>query len=221
METFDEFARDLEENKKNSNRADFYKLQNGDNRIVLLSNPVGYSELFNVGIAYEDCGYGKYASRRYKCYVLDMRDGKIKMANFSYTVASAINDLRIAPRTKFDTLPCPYIMNLKTENAGKKEVKTSVLADEDYTLTDEQQAELESYDSVRDIVDRLKAAQKKKVDTDPAFKAKIEEIIAKKEEEEALRKEQKQKDGTIPSARQDLGTVEYPEEEVNLEDIPF
>lgn len=220
MDEFDEFARDLEEHKKSSNRADFYKLSNGDNRIVLLSNPVGYSEMFNVGIAYEDCGYGKYATRRYKCYVLDMKDGLIKMANFSYTVASLINDLRIASRTKFESLPCPYVMNLRTENAGKKEVKTSVLAEEDYSLTEQQKAELESYDSVRDILERLKNAQKKKVESDSSFRDKIDGIIASKEIEENERKEKKQRDGTIPSERQDIGEIQL-EEEINLDDIPF
>lgn len=218
---FDEFARDLEQNKRNSNRADFYKLQNGDNPIVLLSNPVGYSEMFRVGIAYEGCGYAKYSSRRYKCYVLDLKDDKIKMANFSYTVATMINDLRIASRTAFDTLPCPYVMNLKTESAGKKEVKTSILAGENYILNKEQRDELESYDSVRDIIDRLKVAQKKKMEEDDAYRHSIEEIITAREKEDEDKRKQKELDGTIPSQRQDLGVIEYPEEEINLDDIPF
>lgn len=218
---FDEFVKDLEDNSRStSSRAGFFKLQNGDNRMVLLTNPVGYSELFNVGIAYEGCGYGQYAPRRYKAYVLDLRDPllpEIKMANLSYTVASAINDLRLGARTKFDTLPCPYIMNLKTENAGKKEIKTSVIAEEDYEVSEERMEELKSLDSIRDIIERMKIAQKKKVENDPSFQEKINRIIEQKENERAQHQHNKSQDSSMNP--RSIDTIDLDAEDEG--DIPF
>lgn len=213
MDEFDEFAKDLEENNKQGTRADVYKLKNGDNRIVLLTNPVGFSELFGIGMVYEGCGYAQYTGRRYKSYVLDLADDQIKIANFSYTTAKLINDLRLGARTKFETLPCPYVMNLKTENAGKKEIKTSVIADEDYKLTPVQLNELATLDSIRDIIERLKNAQKKKVDSDPVLQQKIADTIKAKEEEYAARKTQ---DSSMAGG--EVPTVSYDEPEG---EIPF
>lgn len=219
MDPLDEFRKDLDENKKQGgNRADFFKLKNGDNKVVILTNPVGYSEVFKIGIAYEGCGYGQFAGRRYKCYVKDIEDGKIKIANFSYTVAGGLNALSEGARTKFATFPMPYMVNFKTENAGTKEVKTSVIADEDYTVTPEDQEELDSYDSIREILDRLKASQKKKVENDPELQEKIEAYIKTKDEENAARLAKKKQDG---EKAEHLDTIEYPEEEINLTDIPF
>lgn len=220
MDAIDEFKKDLEENKKTVNRADFFKLKNGDNKVVILTNPVGYSEVYNIGIAYQDCGYGQYAGRRYKVYVKDLDDNKIKIANFSYTVAKDLFALSEGARTAFKEFPIPYIINFKTEKAGTKEVETKVLADADYEVSEEDKAELAQYDSIRDIIDRLKSAQKKKVESDQSLQQKISDFIAKKEQEEKDRKAKKEKDALLKKA-EDLDTIEYPEEEINLEDIPF
>lgn len=220
MSGIDDFKKDLEDNKRDSNRADLFKLQNGANKIVILTNPVGYSELFGVGIAYENCGYAEYASRRYKAYVKDLSDGKIKIANFSYTVAKKLAALGDGARTKFEGFPMPYIVNLQTDKAGTKEVNTEALADEDYTLTEEDNAELESYDTITDILDRLKSSQKKKVESDSVMQDKIQNKIESIEAERATKKKKAQ-EVTPATAHADVDTIEYPEEEINPEDIPF
>ncbi len=220
---FDDFMNDLKDNQKGSNsaRADFFKLKNGDNRVVILTNPVGYSEVFKIGIAYEDCGYGAYAGRRYKCYVKDLEDDKIKTANFSYTTAKKIAALSEGARTKFTEFPIPYVVNLRTVNAGTKEVDTSVIADEDYEVTEEDKAELASFDSITEIIERLKVAQKKKVESSPELRAQIDAFISEKEKEAEDYKQKKEKDSTFQDKSKDLDTIEYPEEEINIEDIPF
>ena len=220
MSQLDDFRKDLDENKKGNERAEFYKLKNGDNKIVILSNPIGYSELFGIGIAYQDCGYAEYSSRRYKCYVLDLEENVIKIANFSYTVSRKIVALGDGARTKFEGFPMPYVINLKTESAGTKNVNTEVLADEDYSLTLEQENELANYDSVQDIIDRLKSSQKKKVDSDPALQQKIKERI------DAIlieREKNKNKDKTMGTVKttESEDSIEYPADEINPEDIPF
>lgn len=224
----DEFEQDLKDHEKQSGRAPFFKLKNGNNDIVILTNPIGYSELFNVGIAYEDCGYGKYASRKYKCYVKDLSDGEIKIANFSYTTAKKLLELKKGARTKFDGFPMPYAINLQTTNAGTKEVETSVISGDDYVLTSEDEAALASYDAIQTIVDRLKASQKKKVENDPVLQQKIADILAKKEKEESDRKKNKEKDAKMGKSyaeqkaeAEDVETIEYPADEHEGQDIPF
>lgn len=219
----DDFIKDLEANKnqRNTPRADFFKLKNGDNRIVIMTNPVGYSEVFRIGIAYENCGYGKFAGRRYKCYVKDIEDGKIKMANFSYTVAMKLADLKNGARTKFDAFPMPYVLNLKTTNAGTKEVETSVLADEDYVVSIEDDIQLASFDPIREVLEHLKVAQKKKVESDTDLQKRIADLVAE-EEKKAVEKAEKRKQDTEMQIRNpDSQEIEYPEAEIQLDDIPF
>lgn len=178
-DSFDDFMKDVETHEKKgpSQRADRYKLQNGDNRFVLLSVPVGFTEVFKVGIAYDGSGYGGLGSRRYNAYIFDLKDDTVKMATFSHTVAKQINQLRISPRTAFATTPCPYVMNIVTENAGTMQIKTSVLACEDYELPQEALDEFNSFDSVEEVHNRMKIAQKKRVDNDPALQAIIKKMV--------------------------------------------
>lgn len=218
-DSLDELRNDIQSNQnKSGDRADYYKLKEGDNEIVILTNPVGYGELFNVGIAYEGCGYAEISSRKYKCYVKDLRDGGIKIMNLSYTVAKKLIALADGARTKFDGFPMPYSVNLKTLNAGKKEVETDILAGEDYAVSEEDLAELAKFDPISEILERLKVSQKKKVETDTALQG----VIANKIEEVRKRREEgKNKDKNIATIQIDTGGVDYPEEDINLEDIPF
>ncbi len=201
-----EFLKDLEENQRNNtSKAEYFKLKNGDNKIVILTEPIGYSEVYNIGIAFDDCGYGKYASRRYKCYIKDLSDNQIKMANFSYTVAKKIAALSQGARTMFEGFPMPYVVNLKSDKAGTKEVETDVIADEDYTVNDEDMEKLSSFENIKDIIESLKTYQKKRIETDSNFKAKVEEFIQKKELENNFKNSNQQQEV----------------EEIRLEDIPF
>lgn len=221
----DDFKKDLEENKRSSSdRADYFKLKNGDNQIVILTNPIGYSEAYGIGIAYEGCGYAQHAGRRYKCYVLDMGDNNVKIANFSYTVAKDILALSEGERTKFEGFPMPYAINLKSDKAGTKEVEVNVLAMGDYKPTEDVLAQLESYSPVQEIIDRLKEYQKKKVSEDSEMQGKIKAFIEKKEKEKAERMANRNKDknkGGGVSIPKGEDTIEYPEEDIDTEDIPF
>ena len=224
MNDINDFKQDLENNKRESNRADFFKLQNGDNKIVILTNPIGYSELFNVGIAYEGCGYAEYASRRYKAYIKDLSDNMVKIANFSYTVAKKLAGLSDGARTKFDGFPMPYIVNLKTEKAGTKEVNTEVLADEDYTLSDEDVSQLQQFDTIMDIIERLKASQKKKVESDTVMQDKIAKKISeiKDTKEKNKKKQSEMREATVQVGEAVEDGIEYPDgDEIPEGDIPF
>jgi len=194
-----EFKQDLADNKRGGDRADKFK-----------------STVFGIGMAYENCGYGQYAGRKYKCYILDLEDNKVKMTDFSYTTGKKIAALSEGARTKFEGFPMPYVVNLKTDKAGTKEVNTDVLADEDYTLTPEVENELVTFSSIQEVIDNLKKWQKKQVEENPEMQDKVKAFIAKKEQEEVERKAKANKD--IPTVQTD---PDYPQEEINADEIPF
>lgn len=224
---FDDFQKEVAEaNKESSNRSEYFKLAEGDNKIVVLTNPKRYGEVFGIGIAYEDCGYGKYASNKFLCYVKDLKDGVIKLARLSFTTAGQLVALGQGARTKFDGFPMPYVVNIKTKNAGSKEIETNVLAEEDFTMTEEDSTTIAGLDTVEVILTRMKDAQKKKVDSDPEVQNKVKAFVEKKELEYKERGEKMKKEQEIPTVQlgggaPEVDKVEYPEEEINLEDIPF
>lgn len=223
MSNMEEFKKDIENNKRgNDNRAERFKLKNGDNKVVILTNPIGFSTVFGIGIAYEDCGYGQYAGRKYKCYVFDMADNKVKIADFSYTTAKKLSALSEGARTAFDGFPMPYAVNLKTDKAGTKEVETDVLAMEDYELTDPVLAQLEAFSPIQEVIDNLKKWQKKQNEENPEMKDKIEAFLEKKEQEQKERDEKRNKDKNMLGADVQIDP-DYPEgEEIETEgEIPF
>lgn len=223
---FDDFQKEVAEaNKESSKRSEYFKLSEGDNKILVLSNPKRFGEVFGIGLAYEDCGYGKYASNKFLCYVKDLKDNTIKLAKLSYTTAGQLVALGQGARTKFDGFPMPYVVNIKTKNAGSKEIETNILAEEDYSLSEDDEKVLSELDTVEVILTRMKDSQKKKVDSDVSLQDKIRAFIEKKEQEYKERGEKMKKEQEIPTVqvgeKVETDNVEYPEEEINLEDIPF
>jgi hypothetical protein len=107
MSTFDDFEKEFEDNARESNRADYWKMKEGENKIVVLTMPKMYTEVFKIGIAYHDCGYGQFGSVKSKCYIKDLADGQIKIATFNYTITKDLIALGKGARTKFEGFPMP------------------------------------------------------------------------------------------------------------------
>ncbi len=220
----DDFKKDLEQNKRESDRAEKFKLKNGDNRIIILTNPVGFSTVFGLGMVYEGAPYGKYGGRKYKCYILDTVDNQIKITDFSYTTANKISALSEGTRTAFTGFPMPYEINLKTDKASTKEVSTDVLAMGDYPLSDAILEQLGALTPIRDIIDSLKKWQKKQVEENPEMKQKVQEFLNKKQVEEIEYQEKKKQDAEIPTIQignEEPSSVDYPEDDIDINDIPF
>lgn len=194
----DEFKNDLENNKRgNDERAVKFKLKNGDNNIVILTNPIGFSSVFGLGLVYEGCGYAQYAGRKYKCYLLDLTDNAVKMADFNYTDAQNLAALSEGAKTKFTGFPMPYSINLKTSKAGTKEVKTDILAMDDYVVPEPVLKQLEAYSPIQEVIDNLKKWQKKQNEENPEMAGKISAYVAKREKEVAERQAKANKDSKM------------------------
>jgi len=213
-----------------SNRADYYKLKEGSNRVLIVSMPKIFSELFGVGIAYDQCGYGDIASVRFMCYVKDMTDQKIKLAKFSYRITQQILDLAKGARTKFMGFPMPYVVNIETKNAGKTNVSNNIIADNDEVLTPEDLETLAALDTTDAIIERMKASQRKKMQDDPAYYEEVQSKIAIEREKRGIAPlpvvhlDAQGEDKPRPVATQPASAIPgvvYPEDDLNPEDIPF
>lgn len=220
MSTFDDFEKEFEENARESNRADYWKLKEGENKVVVLTMPKMYTEVFGIGIAYHDCGYGQYGAVKSKCYIKDLADNKIKIATFNYTLTKDLLALGKGARTKFETFPMPYSIIIDAKNAGTLGQETKLIADEDFEFSDDDQKILASLDDIGEVLERFKEAQRKNVESDPKLQKRISDFIAEKSAEKSTKKSEKMQQEELPTINiDDEGESQVDVDE--SDDIPF
>lgn len=102
---------------------DWYKFAEGANAFRVLTEPEMIFEDFKNGICYTGCGFE--GSPKFMAYVLDRKDGSIKIAKLPYGIGSKIasyeNDKEF--NLDFTTFPMPYDIRVTAVGAGTKEVK--------------------------------------------------------------------------------------------------
>ncbi len=192
-----------ENDSSNRPKTDYLKLQEGDNKMLILSNPVHFRMAFNVGIVYAGADYNDISASRYLCYAKDLKSGSIKQFELSHTVAKQLLTLAEGYYTKYDSFPMPYPVNIKAIGAGKPTVKYSVIALEPIPLSEEDKAELDALDSAEVIVERRKEWQKKELETNPEYAAKAKSVIEATRESRAAAKKDS---GT---STEEIATVSY------------
>lgn len=197
-----------ENDTSNYKKSDYFKFQEGKNTILVLTEPVHFRQAFNVGIVYHGCDYNDIASSKYLTYVKDMKDGQIKLMEMSHTIAKSVVALGEGARTKFDTFPMPYVLEITATGAGKATVKYTIVAGVDETLTKEEVEELSLLDDCEDIIMRKQKWQKDQMETDNEYIAKAKSAI---ESARAAKQANSKKE-------EDLPVIEYPED-VELDDI--
>lgn len=189
---------------------DWYKFVEGDNIFKVLAEPMMIFEKFKVGICYTDCGYEGNA--KFLTFVLDRKDNKIKLAKLPYGIGTMIAEYEKDEDYSFEGFPMPYNIKVKAVGAGTKEVK--------YTVTPSPRREELSADvaeqmrkkaSIADIVAKMKEKKKQEHIEDGSWQRE-QDRKAKLAEELASVK------GGTPTAE---AGVDYPEAEVNVDDIPF
>lgn len=111
---------DSETKDTNSGRDLYYKFQEGDNRLRILSEgSVIAKHFFGKGqipsICYgisKGCPFHKVddkpASVKYSCYILDRVDNQIKLADLPYSVTKKVSDLQEDQEWAFSSFPIPY-----------------------------------------------------------------------------------------------------------------
>jgi hypothetical protein len=134
-------ARKQAESKGVLGSGDYFKLQEGDDKIRLMSECLEHP--------------GEYQGKptfKWLCYVLDRRDGRIKPFFMAHTIYKQIEALQQDSDYAFDEVPMPYDITIKAKNAGKKEVEYAVIADrQNNPVTPAERALLVGKGSIADL----------------------------------------------------------------------
>lgn len=176
------------------------KLKEGKNQFRLLTEPVVMFEDFKKGVCYTGCGFT--GSAKYLVYILDRADKQVKLWKMPYSLFKQLVAFQEDEDFAFENFPMNYDIKIDAKGAGTKEVE--------YTM--------------------MPSPTKSEVPTD--F---ITGIIAKSSPEEIIEKmkekniEKHKADGTYQAMTakphnvddSSLDGIDYPEEEINLQDIPF
>jgi hypothetical protein len=128
-------------------KGDYLKLQEGANKVRLMSECLGHPGEFNGRPTF-----------KWLCYVLDREDGKIKPFFMADKIYKQIQALQTDPEYAFDEVPMPYDITINAEGAGTKEVTYVVTAARQNTpLTPAEKALLRGMKPIQELQDALSA----------------------------------------------------------------
>lgn len=209
----DKMKQDIEGNKDvnaSEGGSDWFKFKEGENRFRILTEPVILFEKFKVGICYTDCGY--QGNAKYLAHILDRNDGKVKLAKIPYGIMENIGAMETDEDYNFSGFPMPYDVSINAVGAGTKEVKYTVLARPRKEMSPESLDLIKKLKSPAEIIEKMKAKKKEEHIKDGTWEREQARKADLKAQLEASRGEG---GGKVE------GAIEYPEEDINPDDIPF
>lgn len=139
--TLDIEAQLNEETKDSVRKSNFYKLQEGDNKLRILSEGAVISKhFFGKGVPSvcygiskgcpfhgdkapkDEKGNEKQPSIKYTCYILDRIDNAVKLADLPYSVIKKVGEMQKDEDYAFDSFPMPYDIKItyKKDEAPNK-----------------------------------------------------------------------------------------------------
>lgn len=154
------------EKEYNIGKGDTFKVKEGDNRVRVVSQLRPLS--------------GEYKGTptfKWLCYILDRQDGKVKAYYMPHTIAKSLDALQSDPDYFFDDMPMPYDINIKTKNAGTKEVEYTVIPGLRKDLTAAEQEEINRQKPIDELLKKVQEDGSKATATQqPAQKPESKEI---------------------------------------------
>ncbi len=96
---------------------EYLKIQEGDNRWRLMTEPIPHPGM-----------YEGRANFKWLCYVIDRRDGQVKPYFMPSVVFRQLENFQSDEEYAFEDFPMPYDVNLKAIKAGTKDVTYSLIA---------------------------------------------------------------------------------------------
>lgn len=140
----------------------YFKIQEGDNRIQLLSHLAPYA-LKWTGTRYEPANEGD-AGISWKGVGWVLQDGIIKSATLPYTVVKAIKGFMEDEDYTFSEFPMPRQVNIKAVGAGTKEVEYNVIpSPKEAPVATETLTELSKKPTPEEMVEKMRNSEKKEV----------------------------------------------------------
>lgn len=180
---------DMEANREHITKGgDWFAMQEGDNRVRILTEPQIICEKYKVGICYPGCGYE--GTMKYLTWVLDAKDGKIKLMKIPLTVFEAISMNESDEDYGFDGFPMPYDISIKATGAGTKEVKYALNCRPKKDIPVAVITELKKLNSIPEIIEKMKTKQIEKHKADGTWDKQQEENAKLKEQLDVLRDEE-------------------------------
>ncbi len=186
-------------------KGEYFKVQEGDNVIRLLSPCLPHQSEFT-----DKQGVTK-TSFKFVAWIIDRRDNVVRPYFMPMTIMNAIGDLQTSQYYGFEVVPMPYDIIIKAKNAGKLEVEYSVLpVPERIPLTGAEEAMLKERPTIEEYVEKLKEKQGEPV---------VQEQ-GQSDEDKA-----KAVASGLPGAKNATGQTEANSgpstQDVNIDDIPF
>lgn len=162
---------------ESSQKEQYFKVKEGQNTIRIVGEPKKFLSRFKQGICYEGAPYCQMDSLdenealtlRFKTWIIDRKDGVMKLYDFPNVVAKALKTLKDDPDYAFDGFPMPYDITITAENAGTKEVKYTVLPRKESPLTDEEVEILKTKTPAAEIVAKYQEKAKKEYESKNAI----------------------------------------------------
>lgn len=134
------------EKEYNLGKGQYLKLQEGQNRIRLISECLPH-----------ESEYQGRKNFKWLCQVIDRKDGQVKPFFMPNTIFRHIESLQMSDDYTFDGVPMPYDITITAIGAGTKEVKyTTTPARNNTPITEDEQLMINGAPSVHDLQNKLK-----------------------------------------------------------------
>lgn len=139
-------SREKAEKQFGLGKGEYLKLQEGANRIRLMSECIPYESTFQ--------GRKNF---KWVCWVIDRVDGVVKPFFMPHTIYKSIEALQVDPDYAFASVPMPYDIKINAKGAGTKEVDYQVIASPKLTpLTEKEVEDLSARLDIHEFVEKLK-----------------------------------------------------------------
>ncbi len=170
----DQFNKDLKDHGVGGGKNDWFKVEEGENKIRVCVTPMFNQSRYKYGTCYEGADFCKKENlgdkenliNKWLAWIIDRKDGKLKLYNMPFTVSKSIVSLKTNAEYAFEDFPMPFDITLNVKGAGTKEVEYTVLPGrKEFSLTDEEKAALEKESPVEDIIAAMKDKARKQFGT--------------------------------------------------------
>lgn len=180
-------------------KGEYFKVQEGANKIRLLSPAVGFQG-----------SYKGQPNFKFVCWILDRKDeNKIKLYFMPQTVLDLIGGLQMSEDFAFDEVPMPYDITIMAKGAGTKEVQYSVVpSPQRIPLTGAEQQAYDEKPPIGEVIEKLKEKQG-------------EPVVQQEAPQNGYERAKAVANSLSGGSRPATGHIEANAEEVNVDDIPY
>lgn len=167
------FRDEFDQYDSESGMDEYFKFKEGENKIRVLAKPEIKVTRWKHGICYKGAPYCKKESlgpneslnKKWMVWIIDRATKKMVLADLPYTVAKEIRGYMDSEDYKFEEFPMPFDITVTAKHAGTIDVEYSVLpAKKEAELTEQEQEELRKKTPIIQILDRMKAKAREKVE---------------------------------------------------------